>query len=114
MYITYWWLRRRVEVDSGVGWAQRKHRGNGWRILANMNSGLAVSVLDLVGMRAGESAGSAIARSVELARHAEQWGYKRYWLGEHHSIAGLAGSATAVLIGHVARRRSGFALAAAA
>lgn len=53
-------------------------------------------------MCAGESAGSAIARSVELARHAERWGYKRYWLGEHHSIAGLACSATPVLVGHVA------------
>ena len=67
-----------------------------------MDKGLAVSVLDLVGMRAGESAGSAIARSVELAQHVEQLGYKRYWLAEHHSIAGLACAATAVLIGHVA------------
>ncbi|HTY54230.1 MAG TPA: LLM class flavin-dependent oxidoreductase [Candidatus Binataceae bacterium] len=63
---------------------------------------LPVSVLDLVGMRAGEPAGSAIARSVELARHVEQLGYKRYWLAEHHSIQGLACSATPVLIGHVA------------
>src|SRR3979409_485476 len=67
-----------------------------------MSSGLAISVLDLVGMRAGESAGSAIARSADLARHVEQWGYKRYWLAEHHSISGLACSATSVLIGHVA------------
>jgi luciferase family oxidoreductase group 1 len=67
-----------------------------------MSQGLAVSVLDLVGMRTGERAGSAIARSVELAQHVEQWGYKRYWLAEHHSIAGLACSATSVLIGHVA------------
>jgi luciferase family oxidoreductase group 1 len=67
-----------------------------------MSDGLAVSVLDLVGMRSGESARSAIARTVELARHAERWGYKRYWLGEHHSIAGLACSATPVLVGHVA------------
>src|ERR1022692_4282139 len=67
-----------------------------------MGNGLAVSVLDLVGMRAGEPAGSAIARSVNLAQHTEQLGYKRYWLAEHHSIPGLAGSATAVLIGHVA------------
>ena len=67
-----------------------------------MDKGLAVSVLDLVGMRAGESAGRAIARSVELAQHVEQLGYKRYWLAEHHSIAGLACAATAVLIGHVA------------
>jgi len=67
-----------------------------------MAKGLAISVLDLVGMRAGEPAGSAIARSVDLAQHVERWGYKRYWLAEHHSISGLACSATAVLIGHVA------------
>jgi luciferase family oxidoreductase group 1 len=63
---------------------------------------LAVSVLDLVGMRAGESAGIAIARSVDLAQHAEEFNYRRFWLAEHHSIAGLACSATSVLIGHVA------------
>jgi luciferase family oxidoreductase group 1 len=67
-----------------------------------MRNGLAVSVLDLVGMRAAENPGSAIARSVDLAQHVEQWGYKRYWLAEHHSISGLACSATPVLIGHVA------------
>jgi luciferase family oxidoreductase group 1 len=64
--------------------------------------GLAVSVLDLVGMQAGETPGSAVARTVELARHVERLGFRRYWLAEHHSIAGLACSATAVLIGHVA------------
>ena len=53
-------------------------------------------------MRPGEAAGSAIARSVNLAQHVEKLGYKRYWLAEHHSIAGLACSATPVLIGHVA------------
>ena len=67
-----------------------------------MGNGLAFSVLDLVSMRTGEPAGSAIARSVNLAQHVEQWGYKRYWLAEHHSIPGLACSATPVLIGHVA------------
>lgn len=63
---------------------------------------LTVSMLDLVGMKAEEGPGAAIARSVDLAQHAEQWGYKRFWLAEHHSIHGLACSATAVLIGHVA------------
>src|ERR1700739_2035462 len=67
-----------------------------------MGNKLAVSVLDLVGMRAAESAGSAIARSLNLAQRVEQLGYKRYWLAEHHSIPGLACSATPVLIGHVA------------
>ena len=67
-----------------------------------LESGLSVSVLDLVGLHPGENPGSGIARSVDLAQHVEQWGYKRYWLAEHHSIEGLACSATAVLIGHVA------------
>jgi luciferase family oxidoreductase group 1 len=67
-----------------------------------MNRGSAVSVLDLVGMHTGESAGSAIARSVDLAQHVERLGYRRFWLAEHHSIEGLACSATTVLIGHVA------------
>jgi luciferase family oxidoreductase group 1 len=80
----------------------RSHRFLLGLIQSIMGNGLAVSVLDLVGMRAGESAGSAIARSVDLAQHVEQLGYKRYWLAEHHSISGLACSATPVLIGHVA------------
>ena len=67
---------------------------------------LPVSVLDLVGMRPDELAGRAIARSVDLAQHAEAWGYRRFWLAEHHSIEGLACSATAVLIGHVAAATS--------
>ncbi|HVJ09491.1 MAG TPA: LLM class flavin-dependent oxidoreductase [Acidisarcina sp.] len=64
--------------------------------------GLTVSVLDLVAMRHDESAGGAIARSVTLAQHVEELGYKRFWLAEHHAIAGLACSATPLLIGHVA------------
>jgi luciferase family oxidoreductase group 1 len=67
-----------------------------------MSSDLALSVLDLVGMRSSESVGSAIHRSVDLAQHVERFGYKRHWLAEHHSVSGLACSATAVLIGHIA------------
>ena len=67
-----------------------------------MGNLIAASVLDLVGMRTSEPAGSAIARSVNLAQHVEGLGYKRYWLAEHHSIPGLACSATPLLIGHVA------------
>jgi luciferase family oxidoreductase group 1 len=67
---------------------------------------LPVSVLDLVGMHPGEAPAPAIERSVDLARHAEQWGYRRFWLAEHHSIEGLACSATTVLIGHVAAATS--------
>src|SRR6201997_1463970 len=71
-----------------------------------MTDVLAMSILDLVGMKPGEGPGPAIARSVDLARHAEQWGYRRFWLAEHHSIDGLACSATTVLIGHVASATS--------
>jgi luciferase family oxidoreductase group 1 len=67
-----------------------------------MTNELAISVLDLVGMHTGEPASNAIARSVDLAQHAERLGYTRFWLAEHHSIEGLACSATPVLIGHVA------------
>src|SRR5271154_4031794 len=67
-----------------------------------MHKEITVSVLDLVGMRLGEPAGGAIARSVNLAQHVEKLAYKRYWLAEHHSIQGLACSATPVLIGHIA------------
>jgi luciferase family oxidoreductase group 1 len=91
-------LQQAVDVCQ----SRRSHRFPIRLIQSSMGNGLAVSVLDLVGMRAGESAGSAIARSVDLAQHVEQWGYKRYWLAEHHSISGLACSATPVLIGHVA------------
>jgi len=67
-----------------------------------MASELAISALDLVALREDEAVGDAIARSVKLAQHVEQLGYRRFWLAEHHSIPGLACSATAVLIGQVA------------
>ena len=67
-----------------------------------LNREFAISVLDLVGVWAGEPVGEAIARSANLAQHVERLGYKRFWLAEHHSIEGLACSATSVLIGHVA------------
>lgn len=60
-------------------------------------------MLDLVSLRPEEGAGAAIARAATAAQHVERLGYKRYWLAEHHSIRGLACSATAVLIGHVAQ-----------
>ena len=63
---------------------------------------LPISILDLVSLRPGENPGTAIARSVNLAQHAEQWGYRRFWLAEHHAIAGIASAATSVLIGHIA------------
>jgi luciferase family oxidoreductase group 1 len=61
-----------------------------------------LSVLDLAPIAQGSSAAQALHNTLDLARHAEAAGYKRYWLAEHHNMDGLACSATAVLIGHVA------------
>lgn len=63
---------------------------------------LPLSLLDLVPVCEGSTPAEAFARMCELARHAEQWGYHRYWLAEHHNLPGIASAATAVLIGHVA------------
>ena len=61
-----------------------------------------LSVLDLAPIVEGGSAAEALRHTLDLAQHAEAWGYKRYWLAEHHNMDGLACSATAVLIGHIA------------
>ena len=61
-----------------------------------------LSVLDLAPIVEGSTAADALHNSLDLAQHAEAWGYKRYWLAEHHNMDGLACSATAVLIGHIA------------
>jgi hypothetical protein len=74
------------------------HRFPGQFIKATIGKELAVSVLDLVGMRAGESAGSAIGRSGEPGAARGVVGYKRYWLAEHDSIPGLACSANPAAI----------------
>src|SRR3954468_8204781 len=60
------------------------------------------SVLDLAPVPQGKTPGEALRNSVDLARHAERWGYGRFWLAEHHGMPGIASAATAVVIGHVA------------
>ena len=61
-----------------------------------------VSMLDLVPVREGGTVAEALAISLRSAQHAETLGFKRYWLAEHHNVQGIASSATAVLVGHVA------------
>ncbi len=61
-----------------------------------------LSMLDLVAVREGASVSEAIAIAVQTAQHAEQLGFTRYWLAEHHNMPGLACSSTAVLVGHIA------------
>lgn len=60
------------------------------------------SLLDLSPIAQGGSAARALRNSLDLARHAEDWGYHRYWLAEHHNMTGIASAATAVVIGLVA------------
>src|SRR3954470_13865163 len=62
----------------------------------------AFSVLDLAPILAGGSARDAFRNALDLAQHAERWGYRRYWLAEHHNMPGVASAATAVAIGFVA------------
>ena len=61
-----------------------------------------LSILDLAYVRQGGTISDAFRNTLDLAQHAEQWGYKRFWLAEHHNIPGVASAATSVLIGHVA------------
>ena len=61
-----------------------------------------ISILDLSPIVQGGTAADALHNSLDLARHAERWGYRRYWLAEHHNMPGIASAATAVAIGYVA------------
>jgi luciferase family oxidoreductase group 1 len=71
-----------------------------------------VSILDLAPIRRGETASESFAASVALAQRAEALGYRRIWYAEHHNIAGIASSATSVLIAHVGAHTSTIRLGA--
>ena len=61
-----------------------------------------LSILDLSPIVEGGSAAQALNNSLDLARHAEAWRYRRFWVAEHHNMPGVASAATAVVVGHVA------------
>ena len=63
---------------------------------------IALSMLDLVSVREGGTVADALAICLRTAQHAERLGFNRYWLAEHHNMPGIASSATAVLVGHIA------------
>jgi luciferase family oxidoreductase group 1 len=60
------------------------------------------SVLDLSPITDGSTAAEALRNTLDLARHAERWGYHRYWLAEHHNMPAVASAATSIVIAHVA------------
>ena len=61
-----------------------------------------LSLLDLCPITEGGSATESFRHTVDLARHADRWGFNRYWMAEHHGMPGIASAATSILIGHVA------------
>src|SRR3954452_516179 len=63
---------------------------------------VALSVLDLSPVTEGSDVSQSLKNTLDLARHAERLGYRRYWLAEHHNMPGIASAATSVVIGHVA------------
>jgi luciferase family oxidoreductase group 1 len=63
---------------------------------------LIFSILDLAPICLGSDATTALRNTLDLAQHAEAWGYRRFWLAEHHNMPGIASAATSVVIGHVA------------
>ena len=60
------------------------------------------SILDLAFVAQGSTPADALHHSLDLAQHAERWGYRRFWLAEHHNMVGIASAATSVVIGYVA------------
>jgi len=64
------------------------------------------SILDLSPIVQGSDAAQALGNTIDLAQHAERWGYQRYWLAEHHNIPSVASAATSVVIGAVAGKTS--------
>src|SRR3954464_4507702 len=65
-----------------------------------------ISILDLAPIVEGGTAAQALHNAADLARHAERWGFARYWLAEHHNMPGIASAATSVAIAHVAAATS--------
>ncbi|QPQ56112.1 LLM class flavin-dependent oxidoreductase [Allosphingosinicella flava] len=61
-----------------------------------------LSVLDLSPIVEGSDASHSFRHSLDLAQHAERWGYNRFWMAEHHSMPGVASAATAVILAHIA------------
>jgi luciferase family oxidoreductase group 1 len=68
----------------------------------NSDPPVVLSVLDLASIREGGTVAESFRNTLTLAQQAEQWGYRRFWLAEHHNMTGIASAATSVLISYVA------------
>lgn len=72
------------------------------KLMSKALKDIPISVLDLSPVVEGGTVSDSLRNTLDLAQHAEKWGYNRYWLAEHHNMTGIASSATSVVIGHVA------------
>lgn len=72
------------------------------RVLASKGIVTDYSILDLVRVTQETDARGAIDNARDLAAHAEEWGYERFWIAEHHNIVGIASAATSIVLGHIA------------
>src|SRR6201984_636490 len=70
--------------------------------MSGENTNGILSVLDLAVVVEGATPADALHNTLDLAQHAERWGYRRFWLAEHHNMIGIASAATSVVIGYVA------------
>jgi luciferase family oxidoreductase group 1 len=87
-----------IEAEAGQGGGNANDPSPSWPV--------PLSVLDLAPVVAGSSPAEALRRSIQLAQHAEALGYRRFWVAEHHNMPGVASSAPAVLLAHVAAATS--------
>ena len=96
--------RMETALRGEAGWCRPESvRSQG---MSRRFSEIPLSVLDLSPVVEGSSVADSFRHTVELAQRVEQLGYRRFWLAEHHNMAGIASAATAVLIGHVAGQTS--------
>ncbi|MCD9021397.1 LLM class flavin-dependent oxidoreductase [Cohnella silvisoli] len=68
----------------------------------NSSNSVTLSILDLASITEGSTPAVSFHNTLDLARHAEKWGYHRFWVAEHHNMPGIASSATSVVIGYIA------------
>src|SRR5437879_2812534 len=99
------WARRAIErwflMRLGRGWKSWGRR----RVVGDMPLP-PLSVLDLAPVGVGSTTGAALTSTIELARATEKLGYHRFWVAEHHNMPGIASSAPAVLLAHLATATS--------
>ena len=94
-------LPGRRNVARAARPAGRAQPVRGGQAMSSITGGVPISILDLAPVSEGSDTATALRNTIELAQRAEQWGYRRYWIAEHHFVA-VASAAPAVLIGQIA------------